>query len=152
MRGSGTTPAGRASRTESRCLTLPAPPGPRPTIIWIHGRTVSKELDPGRYLRWLRAGPTPGNPPGGLGVRVDSAAYSGYRIPPFYDSLIGKLIVHGKNRTECLMRLRRSLSEFVIDGIETTIPLFQSLVNEQDIINGDYSIHWLEKFLKQRAA
>ncbi|MBP6012170.1 MAG: acetyl-CoA carboxylase biotin carboxylase subunit [Alphaproteobacteria bacterium] len=90
--------------------------------------------------------------PGGLGVRVDSAAYSGYRIPPFYDSLIGKLIVHGKNRTECLMRLRRSLSEFVIDGIETTIPLFQSLVNEQDIINGDYSIHWLEKFLKQRAA
>ena len=100
--------------------------------------------------------PSPGlikdfHTPGGLGVRVDSAAYSGYRIPPHYDSLIGKLIVHGKNRTECMMRLRRSLSEFVIDGIETTIPLFQSLVNEQDIINGDYSIHWLEKFLKQRA-
>jgi acetyl-CoA carboxylase biotin carboxylase subunit len=90
--------------------------------------------------------------PGGLGVRVDSAAYSGYRIPPYYDSLIGKLIVHGRSRTECLMRLRRSLSEFVIDGIETTIPLFQSLVNEPDIINGDYSIHWLENFLKKRAA
>jgi acetyl-CoA carboxylase, biotin carboxylase subunit len=90
--------------------------------------------------------------PGGLGVRVDSAAYSGYRIPPHYDSLIGKLIVHGRSRTECLMRLRRSLSEFVIDGIETTIPLFQSLVNEPDIINGDYSIHWLENFLKRRAA
>jgi acetyl-CoA carboxylase biotin carboxylase subunit len=88
--------------------------------------------------------------PGGLGVRVDSAAYSGYRIPPHYDSLIGKLIVHGKNRTECLMRLRRSLSEFVIDGIETTIPLFQSLVNEKDIIDGDYSIHWLEKYLKRQ--
>ena len=82
--------------------------------------------------------------PGGLGVRVDSAAYSGYRIPPNYDSLIGKLIVHGKNRTECLMRLRRSLSEFVIDGIETTIPLFQALVNEKDIIDGDYSSQWIE--------
>ena len=88
--------------------------------------------------------------PGGLGVRVDSAAYAGYRIPPYYDSLIGKLIVHGKNRTECLMRLKRCLSEFVIDGIETTIPLFQSLVNETDIIDGDYSIHWLEKFLKRQ--
>lgn len=88
--------------------------------------------------------------PGGLGVRVDSAAYSGYRIPPHYDSLIGKLIVHGKNRTECLMRLKRSLSEFVIDGIETTIPLFQALVNEKDIIDGDYSIHWLEKYLKRQ--
>jgi len=90
--------------------------------------------------------------PGGLGVRVDSAAYSGYRIPPYYDSLIGKLIVHGRNRTECLMRLRRSLAEFVIDGIETTIPLFQSLVNEPDIIDGAYSIHWLENFLKRRSA
>jgi acetyl-CoA carboxylase biotin carboxylase subunit len=90
--------------------------------------------------------------PGGLGVRVDSAAYSGYKIPSYYDSLIGKLIVHGRTRTECMMRLRRSLSEFVIDGIETTIPLFQSLVNEPDIINGDYSIHWLENFLKRRAA
>ncbi len=88
--------------------------------------------------------------PGGLGVRVDSAAYSGYRIPPYYDSLIGKLVVHGKNRTECLMRLKRCLSEFVIDGIETTIPLFQSLVNESDIIDGDYSIHWLENFLKRQ--
>ncbi len=89
--------------------------------------------------------------PGGLGVRVDSAAYSGYKIPPYYDSLIGKLIVHGRNRNECLMRLRRSLSEFVIDGVETTIPLFQSLVTEPDIVNGDYSIHWLENFLKRKA-
>lgn len=85
--------------------------------------------------------------PGGLGVRIDSALYSGYRIPPYYDSLIGKLIVFGKNRTECMMRLKRSLSEFVVDGVETTIPLFQRLLAEKDIIDGNYDIHWLEKFL-----
>jgi acetyl-CoA carboxylase biotin carboxylase subunit len=89
--------------------------------------------------------------PGGLGVRIDSALYSGYRIPPYYDSLIGKLIVFGKTRTECMMRLRRSLSEFVIEGVETTIPLFQRLVNEPDIIDGNYDIHWLEKFLARTA-
>jgi acetyl-CoA carboxylase, biotin carboxylase subunit len=80
-------------------------------------------------------------------VRIDSALYSGYKIPPYYDSLIGKLIVFGKNRTECLMRLRRSMSEFVIDGVETTIPLFQKLLRENDIIDGHYDIHWLEKYL-----
>ncbi len=85
--------------------------------------------------------------PGGLGVRIDSALYSGYRIPPYYDSLIGKLIVFGKTRAECMMRLKRSLSEFVIEGVETTIPLFQRLLNERDIIDGNYDIHWLEKFL-----
>jgi acetyl-CoA carboxylase, biotin carboxylase subunit len=85
--------------------------------------------------------------PGGLGVRVDSALYSGYRIPPYYDSLIGKLIVFGKTRAECLMRLRRSMSEFVIEGVETTIPLFQKLLRETDIIDGHYDIHWLEKYL-----
>jgi acetyl-CoA carboxylase, biotin carboxylase subunit len=89
--------------------------------------------------------------PGGLGVRIDSALYSGYRIPPYYDSLIGKLIVFGKTRTECMMRLRRSLSEFVIEGIDTTIPLFQRLLGEADIINGHYDIHWLEKFLARTA-
>jgi len=96
--------------------------------------------------------PSPGrityfHPPGGLGVRVDSAVYAGYTIPPYYDSLIGKLIVHGKNRNECLMRLRRALGEFVIDGIETTIPLFNKLVVEPDIVDGIYDIHWLEKYL-----
>jgi acetyl-CoA carboxylase biotin carboxylase subunit len=100
--------------------------------------------------------PSPGkieywHPPGGLGVRVDSGAYQGYRIPPFYDSLIGKLIVHGKNRNEALMRLKRCLSEFVIDGIDTTIPLFARLVKEPDIANGLYNIHWLESFLKKPA-
>jgi acetyl-CoA carboxylase, biotin carboxylase subunit len=96
--------------------------------------------------------PSPGkitnyHPPGGLGVRIDSGIYQGYRIPPYYDSLIGKLIVSGKSRTECLMRLKRALSEFVIDGIETTIPLFMDLVQEPDIQNGMYDIHWLEKYL-----
>jgi len=97
--------------------------------------------------------PSPGkisyfHPPGGLGVRVDSGVYQGYTIPPYYDSLIGKLIVHGKNRNECLMRLKRALGEFVIDGIKTTIPLFSSLIAEQDIANGIYDIHWLENYLE----
>jgi acetyl-CoA carboxylase biotin carboxylase subunit len=96
--------------------------------------------------------PSPGkivsfHTPGGLGVRVDSAAYQGYTIPPHYDSLVGKLIVHGRNRAECLMRLRRSLDEFVVDGVDTTLPLFRTLVRNQDILNGDYNIHWLEQFL-----
>jgi len=94
---------------------------------------------PGQITYW--------HPPGGLGVRVDSGVYQGYRIPPYYDSLIGKLIVHGKTRNECLMRMKRSLSEFVIDGIETTIPLFNDLIRQPDIVNGLYDIHWLEKFL-----
>lgn len=98
--------------------------------------------------------PSPGkinyfHPPGGLGVRVDSGVYQGYSIPPYYDSLIGKLIVHGKTRNECMMRLRRALSEFVIDGIDTTIPLFVDLLNEPDIVNGAYDIHWLEKYLEK---
>jgi acetyl-CoA carboxylase, biotin carboxylase subunit len=85
--------------------------------------------------------------PGGLGVRVDSALYAGYRIPPYYDSLIGKLIVFGKTRTECMMRLKRAIGEFVIEGVETTIPLFQRLLTEPDIIDGHYDIHWLENYL-----
>ena len=101
--------------------------------------------------------PSPGtvttfHQPGGLGVRVDSAVYSGYRIPPYYDSLIGKLIVHGRNRVECMMRLKRALDEFVVDGIKTTLPLFQDLVGNQDIANGNYDIHWLEKYLANGSA
>ncbi|WP_417767480.1 acetyl-CoA carboxylase biotin carboxylase subunit [Stappia sp.] len=100
--------------------------------------------------------PSPGrisyyHPPGGLGVRVDSGVYQGYRIPPHYDSLIGKLIVHGRNRVECMMRLRRCLDEFVVDGIESTIPLFRDLVDNQDIANGMYDIHWLEKYLAAKS-
>ena len=84
--------------------------------------------------------------PGGLGVRVDSGLYSGYRVPAHYDSLIAKLIVHGQTRNECLMRLRRALEEFVIEGVATTIPLHQRLIGANDFINGDYDIHWLERF------
>ena len=98
--------------------------------------------------------PSPGtithfHPPGGLGVRVDSGAYAGYTIPPYYDSLIGKLIVHARTRNECLMRLKRALGEFVVDGIETTIPLFNALIAEPDIVDGNYDIHWLETYLSR---
>jgi acetyl-CoA carboxylase biotin carboxylase subunit len=97
--------------------------------------------------------PSPGrityfHPPGGLGVRVDSSAYQGYVIPPYYDSLVAKLIVHGRTRTEALMRLRRALDEFIVDGINTTLPLFRALVRNADVQNGQYDIHWLEGFLK----
>jgi acetyl-CoA carboxylase, biotin carboxylase subunit len=100
--------------------------------------------------------PSPGrityfHPPGGLGIRVDSSAYQGYVIPPYYDSLVGKLIVHGRTRTEALMRLRRALDEFIVDGIETTLPLFRALVRNSDVQNGQYNIHWLEDFLKTEA-
>ena len=99
--------------------------------------------------------PSPGkvtayHAPGGLGVRMDSALYNGYSIPPYYDSLIGKLIVHGENRKEAIARLRRALGELIIDGIDTTVPLFEELLNEDDIVNGDYNIHWLEKWLDSR--
>ena len=80
-------------------------------------------------------------------MRIDCAVYQGYTIPPFYDLLVGKLIVHGKTRQECLMRLKRALDEVVVDGIETTLPLFRALVRETDIIDGNYHIHWLEQFL-----
>jgi acetyl-CoA carboxylase biotin carboxylase subunit len=101
--------------------------------------------------------PSPGtithfHPPGGLGVRVDSGAYAGYTIPPYYDSLIGKLIVHARTRNECLMRLKRALGEFVVDGIETTIPLFTSLISQPDIVDGNYDIHWLETHLAKLGA
>jgi acetyl-CoA carboxylase, biotin carboxylase subunit len=99
--------------------------------------------------------PSPGkvvefHAPGGPGVRFDSAVYAGYTIPPHYDSMIGKLIVFGDNRELCLERLRRALSETVITGISTTVPLFERLLNEPDFIKGDYNIHWLEKWLEKQ--
>jgi len=100
--------------------------------------------------------PSPGkvtdfHAPGGLGVRLDSAVYAGYVIPPYYDSLIGKLIVHGRDREECLARVNRCLGEMVVGGVDTTIPLFQDLMLQPDIIAGDYNIHWLEKWIKAQA-
>ena len=85
--------------------------------------------------------------PGGLGVRIDSNLYSGYQIPPHYDSLIGKLIVHGRDRKEAMERLKRSLDELIIDGIDTTTDLFHDLLKNKDIIDGNYNIHWLENWL-----
>jgi acetyl-CoA carboxylase biotin carboxylase subunit len=99
--------------------------------------------------------PSPGlvtdfHAPGGLGVRLDSAIYAGYSIPPYYDSLIGKLIVHGRDRDEAISRMSRSLGEMVVGGIETTIPLFQDLLVEPDIVAGDYHIHWLEQWIARQ--
>jgi len=99
--------------------------------------------------------PSPGtiayyHPAGGVGVRVDASIYQGYKIPPYYDSLIGKLIVHGRTRPECLQRLKRALDEFIVDGIKTTLPLYRDLINEPDIQAGNYDIHWLEKYLARK--
>ena len=98
--------------------------------------------------------PSPGriteyHPPGGLDVRFDSALYTGYSVPPDYDSLIAKLVVHGKTRNECLMRLRRALAECVIGGIETTIPLHRRLLAEGDFIDGNYDVGWLERLMQE---
>ncbi|MGF7171035.1 acetyl-CoA carboxylase biotin carboxylase subunit [Sphingobium xanthum] len=90
--------------------------------------------------------------PGGMHVRVDSALYQGYNVPPYYDSMIGKLIVYGRTREGCLMRLKRALEEFVIEGMKTTIPLHQRLIADQDVQNGDYSIKWLEEWLERQKA
>ena len=91
-------------------------------------------------------------PPGGMHVRVDSGLYTGYRVPPYYDSMIGKLIVYGVNREDCIMRLRRALEEFVVEGMKTTIPLHQKLVREPDFLAGNYTIKWLERWLAGEAA
>ena len=97
---------------------------------------------PGKVTEW--------HAPGGLGVRVDSEIYSGYKIPPFYDSMIAKLIVHGKTRNAALMRLRRALDEFVVTGVETTIPLLQDIISQAEFIDGQYDNHWLEKYMQKR--
>ena len=129
-----------------------APLGYAQDSISIHGHAIECRINAEHPETFL---PSPGqitdyHAPGGLGVRVDSAIYSGYTVPPYYDSLIAKLIVHGSTRNECLMRLRRALEEFVIGGVETTISLHQSLIAEPDFLNGDYDIHWLEKWMSHR--
>ena len=118
-------------------------------LLEINGHSIEVRINAEKLPNFS---PSPGkvtayHAPGGLGVRMDSAIYNGYSIPPYYDSLIGKLIVHGENRKEAIARLRRALGELIIDGIDTTVPLFEELLNEDDIINGDYNIHWLEKWL-----
>ncbi len=117
--------------------------------LQINGHSIEVRLNAERLPNFA---PCPGqitayHAPGGLGVRVDSALYNGYKIPPYYDSLIGKLIVHGRDRPEALARLNRALGELIIDGVETTTPLFHALLQEKDIHTGEYNIHWLEKWL-----
>ncbi|MGH1465154.1 MAG: acetyl-CoA carboxylase biotin carboxylase subunit [Cognatishimia sp.] len=116
----------------------------------INGHSIEVRINAERLPNFA---PCPGkithfHAPGGLGVRMDSALYDGYSIPPYYDSLIGKLIVHGRDRQEALSRLNRALGELIVDGIDTTIPLFSQLLQEDDIHSGDYNIHWLEKWLE----
>lgn len=116
----------------------------------INGHAIEVRINAERLPNFT---PCPGkittfHAPGGLGVRIDSALYDGYSIPPYYDSLIGKLIVHGRDRASALARLHRALGELVIDGIDTTIPLFHDLLAEEDILSGDYTIHWLENWLE----
>ena len=99
--------------------------------------------------------PSPGrvttfHAPGGLGVRMDSALYAGYNVPPYYDSMIAKLIVYGSDRERCIMRLRRALEEFVIEGMKTTIPLHQALLDDPEFRAGDYTIKWLEEWLAKQ--
>ena len=130
-----------------------APLGYRQTDIKLCGHAIECRINaesPDTFA------PSPGrvtdyHAPGGLGVRVDSALYQGYQVPPYYDSLIAKLVIHGKSRNECLMRLRRALEEYVIGGIETTIPLHQRLVGAAEFIDGDYDVHWLERFVGRPA-
>ena len=115
----------------------------------INGHSIEVRLNAERLPNFA---PCPGkitqfHAPGGLGVRMDSALYDGYSIPPYYDSLIGKLIVHGRDRPEAMARLKRALGELIIDGIDTTIPLFHALLEEEDLHTGDFNIHWLEHWL-----
>jgi acetyl-CoA carboxylase biotin carboxylase subunit len=117
----------------------------------INGHSIEVRLNAEKLPNFS---PSPGkitayHAPGGLGVRVDSALYDGYKIPPYYDSLIGKLIVHGRDRDEAIARLSRALGELIVDGIDTTLPLFTALVNAEDVQKGNYNIHWLEHWLEQ---
>jgi len=120
----------------------------------INGHAIEVRINAERLPNFA---PCPGritqyHAPGGLGVRMDSALYDGYSIPPFYDSLIGKLIVHGRDRQEALARLNRALGELIVDGVDTTIPLFHALLADDDILSGDYNIHWLEHWLDTKLA
>jgi acetyl-CoA carboxylase biotin carboxylase subunit len=127
--------------------------GYRQTDIELRGHAIECRINAENPDTFV---PSPGrvtdyHAPGGLGVRVDSALYHGYEVPPYYDSLIAKLVIYGNSRNECLMRLRRALEEYVIAGIETTIPLHQRLVAAAEFIDGDYDVHWLERFAARPA-
>jgi acetyl-CoA carboxylase biotin carboxylase subunit len=117
--------------------------------LHVNGHAIEVRINAERLPNFA---PCPGlvktfHAPGGLGVRMDSALYGGYRIPPYYDSLIAKLIVHGRDRPEAIARLHRALGEMIVDGVDTTMPLFRALLEDPDVQSGDYSIHWLERWL-----
>jgi acetyl-CoA carboxylase, biotin carboxylase subunit len=120
--------------------------------VQLHGHAIECRInaeDPQTFA------PSPGTvknyvAPGGMHVRVDSGLYTGYKVPPYYDSMIGKLIVYGTTRERCIMRLRRALEEFVVDGMKTTIPLHQALVRDEEFLAGDYTIKWLEQWLEKQ--
>ena len=122
--------------------------------VRLHGHAIECRInaeDPQTFA------PSPGTvknyvAPGGMHVRVDSGLYTGYRVPPYYDSLVGKLIVYGSTRERCIMRLRRALEEFLVEGMKTTIPLHQQIVRDEQFLRGDYSIKWLEKWLEEQQA
>ena len=121
--------------------------------LQINGHAIEVRLNAEKVPNFT---PSPGtitqyHAPGGLGVRMDAVIYAGYKIPPYYDSLIGKLIVHGRDRAEALARLDRALGELIIDGVDTTVPLFDALLQEADVLSGSYNIHWLEHWLDQQA-
>jgi acetyl-CoA carboxylase biotin carboxylase subunit len=123
----------------------------RPEDLKVNGPAIEVRINAEKLPNFS---PSPGrisqyHAPGGLGVRMDSAIYDGYRIPPYYDSLIGKLIVHGRDRPEALARLSRALGELIIDGIDTTVPLFEALLATPEVQSGDYTIHWLEAWLAE---
>ena len=135
---------------EQICVAAGLPMSFEQKDLHINGHAIEVRINAERLPNFA---PCPGtitqyHAPGGLGVRMDSALYTGYSIPPYYDSLIGKLIVHGRDRPEALARLRRALGELIVDGIETTVPLFNALLQEDEVHQGAYTIHWLEKWLK----
>jgi acetyl-CoA carboxylase, biotin carboxylase subunit len=128
-----------------------APLGYAQSDIRFHGHAIECRVNAEHPETFI---PSPGkidgyHAPGGLGVRVDSALYDGYRVPSHYDSLIAKLVVHGTTRNECMMRLRRALEEFVIGGIDTSLPLHRRIIAEPNFINGAYDIHWLEHLMAE---
>ena len=122
--------------------------------IVLHGHAIECRInaeDPETFV------PSPGLvknyvAPGGMHVRVDSGLYAGYRVPPYYDSMIGKLIVYGKTRERCIMRLRRALEEYIVEGMKTTVPLHQRIVRDEAFVAGDYTIKWLERWLEEQRA
>ena len=122
--------------------------------IHLHGHAIECRInaeDPETFA------PSPGTvqayvAPGGMHVRVDSGLYTGYKVPPYYDSMIAKLIVYGSTRERCIMRLKRALEEFVVEGMKTTVPLQQRIIRDEEFLKGDYTIKWLERWLEEQRA